>query len=75
MRLGRPLLQRVVVPATLALPVHKGEQVGKVQVMLDGRVIATQPLVATRSVSRPGLGGRLSFYAGRTAHHLWSFVS
>ena len=74
-RLGRPLLQRVVVPAALALPVHKGEQVGKVQVMLDGRVIATQPLVATRSVSRPGLGGRLSFYAGRTAHHLWSFVS
>jgi len=74
-RLGRPLLQRVVVPATLVLPVHKGEQVGKVQVMLDGRVIATQPLVATRSVSRPGLGGRLSFYAGRTAHHLWSFVS
>jgi hypothetical protein len=43
--------------------------------MLNGAVIAQEPLVASRSVSRPGFGGRVSFYARRTAHHLWSFVS
>jgi len=73
-RLGRPLVQRVVAPATLALPVRKGEHAGKVEIMLGGNVIATAPLVASRSVSRPGPGGRLSFYAGRTAHHVWSFL-
>ena len=74
MRIGRALVQRVVAPATLSLPVRKGEQAGTVEIMLGGSVIATAPLVASRSVSRPGLGGRLSFYAGRTAHHVWSFL-
>jgi D-alanyl-D-alanine carboxypeptidase (penicillin-binding protein 5/6) len=74
-RLGRPLVQRVVAPASLPLPVREGTRVGKVEIMLDGIVIATEPLVASRSVARPDLAGRLSYYAGRTAHHLWSFVS
>jgi D-alanyl-D-alanine carboxypeptidase (penicillin-binding protein 5/6) len=74
-RLGRPLVQRALVPATLALPVHAGDRVGKVEILLDGSVIAQEPLVASRSVSRPGLGGRVSFYARRTVHHLWSLVS
>jgi hypothetical protein len=74
-RLGRPLVQRVVAPSSLSLPVRSGERVGKVEIMLGGSVIATEPLVTSRSVSNPGLGGRLSFYAGRTVHHAWSWFS
>jgi D-alanyl-D-alanine carboxypeptidase (penicillin-binding protein 5/6) len=74
-RIGRPLVERVLVPARLSLPVRAGDRVGKIQVVLDGAVIAQEPLVASRSVSRPGLGGRVSFYARRTVHHLWSLVS
>jgi serine-type D-Ala-D-Ala carboxypeptidase (penicillin-binding protein 5/6) len=74
-RIGRPLVQRVLAPSTLALPVHAGERVGKVEVLLNGTVIAQEPLVATRSVSRPGFGGRASFYTRRTVHHLWSFLT
>jgi D-alanyl-D-alanine carboxypeptidase (penicillin-binding protein 5/6) len=74
-RLGRPLVQKVVAPASLPLPVRKGARVGMVEILLDGNVIAAEPLVASRSVSPPGLGGRLSFYAGRTVHHAWSWFS
>jgi D-alanyl-D-alanine carboxypeptidase (penicillin-binding protein 5/6) len=75
LRLGRPLVERVVAPAVAALPIHEGERLGEVRVFLNGDLIASRPLVAARSVSRPGLGGRAGWYAGRTLHHLWSWVT
>src|SRR6185312_15583104 len=65
-RVDRPLVERVVAPATLHLPVTRGEQVGEVRVYSGKRLVARRPLVAARSVSRPGLGGRVGFYARRT---------
>lgn len=71
----RPLVVRVVAPAALAAPVRRGQAVGEVRVYQGATLVASSPLVATRSVAKPSVGKRLSFYAGRTGHHLWSWVS
>lgn len=71
----RPLVERIVAPATLTVPVRRGQRVGELRVY-DGRtLVASTPLLAARSVGRPALGGRVAFYAGRTAHHVWSWLS
>ena len=66
----RPLLERVVAPVEVALPVRKGQRLGEVQVLSRGAVIARSPLVAANAVEKPGALGRVGFYAGRTLHHL-----
>jgi D-alanyl-D-alanine carboxypeptidase (penicillin-binding protein 5/6) len=73
-RVGRPLVRRIVAPAVVILPVKRGEQLGEVRVYDGRRLVGRRPLVAARSVSRPGLLGRVGWYAGRTAHHVWGFV-
>jgi serine-type D-Ala-D-Ala carboxypeptidase (penicillin-binding protein 5/6) len=66
----RPLVERVVLPVEAALPVRKGQQLGEVQVLDRGKVIARSQLVAADAVERPGILGRVGFYAGRTLDHL-----
>ena len=46
-------------PATLVAPIKKGQQVGKVKVMLDGKVVAERPLVALEAVEEGGFFSRL----------------
>jgi serine-type D-Ala-D-Ala carboxypeptidase (penicillin-binding protein 5/6) len=69
-RVDRPLVERVVAPAVLKLPVTRGQRVGEVRVFSGKRLVARRALIAQRSVSRPGLGGRIGFYAGRTLDHI-----
>jgi serine-type D-Ala-D-Ala carboxypeptidase (penicillin-binding protein 5/6) len=69
--LGRPLTARVIAPSALSLPVRRGERVGRIEIWAGGTLLGTRPLVAGRSASRPGLGGRMRWYATRTMHHLW----
>jgi D-alanyl-D-alanine carboxypeptidase (penicillin-binding protein 5/6) len=69
-RVGLPLVERVTAPAAMSLPVRRGETVGRVEVWSRGRLLGSRPLVAARSVSRPGLTGRVAWYAGRTVHHV-----
>ncbi len=64
------LVERVVAPVEVALPVEQGQRLGEVQVLAGGKVIARSPLVAAAAVDRPGALGRVGFYAGRTFHHL-----
>lgn len=66
----RPLVERVVMPVEAALPVRRGQQLGEVQVLDRGTVIARSPLVAANAVERPGRLARVRFYAGRTLDHL-----
>ena len=66
----RPLLERVVLPLEVELPVRKGQRLGEVQVLDRGTVIARSPLVAASAVVRPGMLGRVGFYAGRTLDHV-----
>jgi D-alanyl-D-alanine carboxypeptidase (penicillin-binding protein 5/6) len=70
----RKLVERVVLPVEAALPVRRGQRLGEVQVLDRGVVVARSPLVAAAAVSRPGALGRVGFYAGRTAHHLWGML-
>jgi len=74
-RVDRPLVERVFAPAALKLPVVRGERVGEVRVFSGKRLVARRALVAQRSVARPGLGGRIGFYAGRTVKHIGSWFS
>lgn len=74
-RVDKPLVERVIAPAALTLPVVRGTRVGELRVYSGRRVVATSPLVAGRSVSKPGLGGKLGFYAGRTLRHIGGWFS
>lgn len=47
------------VPKTLVAPVAKGQKIGSVKVTLDGKVIATTPLVALEAVEEGGFFKRL----------------
>jgi D-alanyl-D-alanine carboxypeptidase (penicillin-binding protein 5/6) len=69
-RVDRPLVERVVAAGAVAPPVRRGQVLGSVQVWSGKRLVGTQPLVAARAVSRPGLGGRIAWYAGRTVHNV-----
>jgi serine-type D-Ala-D-Ala carboxypeptidase (penicillin-binding protein 5/6) len=74
-RVDRTLREQVIAPAIVSLPVERGRPLGEVRVYAGAKLIAREPLVAARSISRPGFFGRIGFYAGHTAHHLWSFVT
>jgi D-alanyl-D-alanine carboxypeptidase (penicillin-binding protein 5/6) len=74
-RVGVPLVERVVAPTDVTLPVRKGERLGDVRIFERGRLVARSPLVAARSVAKPGALGRARWYATRTLHHLASLVS
>ncbi len=73
-RLGRPLREKVVAPVVVALPVRRGQVVGRVEVWSGKRLLGSRPLVASRSVARPGLVGRLGWYTTRTVHHVLGWV-
>jgi D-alanyl-D-alanine carboxypeptidase (penicillin-binding protein 5/6) len=69
-RIGRRLVSRVVAEGAAELPVRKGERLGTVRVYDGRRLLGARPLVAARAIARPGLGGRVGFYARRTAKHI-----
>jgi len=69
-RAGRPLTERVVAPAAVALPVMLRQPLGRVEVWDGKKLLGSRPLVAARAEAKPGAAARLSWYAGRTMHHL-----
>jgi len=74
-RLGVPLVERVVAPVEVQLPVHQGDVLGQVRVYERGALVARSPLRAAITIERPGLLGRARWYATRTLRHLGSLVS
>jgi D-alanyl-D-alanine carboxypeptidase (penicillin-binding protein 5/6) len=74
-RIGRPFVERVSAERIVALPVRAGEVLGRVQVWSGGKLVGSRDLVATRSVARPDLAGRVRWYARRTVHHLLRLFS
>ncbi|HEX2345367.1 MAG TPA: D-alanyl-D-alanine carboxypeptidase family protein [Gaiellaceae bacterium] len=75
LRVGTPLVERVVAPSSVALPVRKGQRLGRVEVYDGNRLVASSDLVAGRSVAEPGLLGKARWYATRTAANLWGLVT
>ena len=47
------------IPKTLVAPIAKGQEIGKVRVVLDGKVVAERPLVALQAVEEAGFFKRL----------------
>jgi serine-type D-Ala-D-Ala carboxypeptidase (penicillin-binding protein 5/6) len=74
-RVDRPLRVRVVAAATAALPLARGKRLGEVRVFSGRKLVAREGLVAERSVSRPGLAGRIRFYVRRTLSHIGDWFS
>jgi D-alanyl-D-alanine carboxypeptidase (penicillin-binding protein 5/6) len=74
-RVDRALVERVVAPVEVALPVRAGQRLGEVQVLDRGEVVASSPLVAAAGVPLPDRLDRVGFYAGRTVHHLWGAIT
>lgn len=74
-RVDRPLVRRVVAVTAAELPVTRGEALGRVAIYQHGRLIGSVALIASRSVKRPGLGGRAGWYARRTLDHMWGWLT
>jgi D-alanyl-D-alanine carboxypeptidase len=74
-RIDRPLIARVVATAAVSLPVRAGDRLGVVRVYSGTRFLGTRPLVAARSIGRPGVAGRVGFYARRTVKHVWGWFT
>jgi D-alanyl-D-alanine carboxypeptidase len=73
-RVDRPLVQKIVAPVVVSLPIRRGETLGRIEVWAGRRLVARSPLVASRSIARPGVGGRVGWYAERTVEHVWSWL-
>ena len=73
-QVGRPLVQRIVAPTAIALPVERGRRLGEVRVYDGRRLVAVSPLVAAEAVSEPSSLGKAAWYAKRTLHHLGGLV-
>jgi serine-type D-Ala-D-Ala carboxypeptidase (penicillin-binding protein 5/6) len=69
-RVGTALLERVVAPGLVALPVRRGQSLGEVRVYAGQRLLARSPLVARRAVSRPGVADKAGWYAERVAENI-----
>ena len=74
-RIGRPLVERVVAGTSLSLPVVRGQHAGEVRVYDGRKLVARAPLVTATAVSEPGTPGKVGWYARRTVHHLVGLFS
>jgi len=75
LRKGKPLVERVVAPTTLALPVAKGQIVGRVEVYDGNRLVASSNLVAGQAVADAGFFAKAQWYASETVSNLWGIVT
>lgn len=69
------LIERVVAPTSVGLPVRRGQRVGRVEVWDGDRLLASSNLVAATDVSEPGFLGKAGWVTRRTAANLWGLVS
>jgi D-alanyl-D-alanine carboxypeptidase len=74
-RVGRPLVERVVAPTSLALPVEKGQRVGRVEVYDGNRLVAASTLVAAADVADAGLWAKTKWYTTHTLRNAWEIVT
>ncbi|HEY5059723.1 MAG TPA: D-alanyl-D-alanine carboxypeptidase family protein [Gaiellaceae bacterium] len=73
-RAGRPVVALVIAPAAVTLPVTQGQRLGRIEIWAGGKLLGSRPLFAARSVAKPGLGGKVRWYATRTMHDLWGLL-
>ena len=74
-RVGARLVERVIVPSSVTLPVRKHQQLGRVEVYDGNRLVASSNLVAVASVAEPGFLGKMRWYATRTVENFWEVIT
>ncbi len=74
-RTGAALVERVVAPSSLALPVAKRDRLGRVEVYDGNRLVASSNLVAAEAVADAGLLAKARWYATQTVKNAWEIVS
>ncbi|MGD0273800.1 MAG: serine hydrolase [Gaiellaceae bacterium] len=72
-RTDRPLVEKLILPRRLALPVRRGQHVGEVRVYSGSKLLGERELVAMRSVGKPGLLGKVGWYGKQTIHNLYGW--
>jgi D-alanyl-D-alanine carboxypeptidase (penicillin-binding protein 5/6) len=70
-----PLVERVVAPTSVSLPVRRGASLGRVEIFAGDRLLASSSLVAAEDVSEPGLLGKAAWYVQETASELWGILT
>ena len=75
LRNGKPLVERVIAPTTLALPVAEGEPLGRVEVYDGNRLVAASNLVAAESLAEASFLAKARWYATETARNLWGMFT
>lgn len=73
--LDRPLVETVVAPAMVSLPVHKGQKLGEIRVMDNGKLVARRALVAAEDVEAPGLAEKAEWYSGHALSEAGDTIS
>lgn len=68
-RVGRPLVETVVAPAMLELPVVAGRAYGEVCIRDGAKTLACRPLLAGAQVGELDLFERIEWYADRALEH------
>ena len=74
-RVGRPLVERVVAPTTLALPVAEGQELGGVQIYEGDRLVASSALVAAAAVPDACVWAKAKWHATQTVRNLWEMLT
>jgi len=69
------LVEKVVAPDTLHVPVDQGDPVGEIVVYDGDKVVARRPLVSTATISEPTLPERVRWYAGRALDEAGDMLS
>jgi D-alanyl-D-alanine carboxypeptidase len=75
LRVGTPVVERVIAPSLVSLPVTKGQHFGVVRVYSRGKLLGERPLVAAQSIRTPGLADRVEWYAKRTVANAWGLIT
>ena len=74
-RNGKPLVERIVAPAALPLPVTAGVLVGRVEVYDGNRLVGASNLVTASSAADAGFFGKARWYATQTVRNAWEIVT
>ena len=69
-RIGRPVVERVVLSSLADLPVRRGDVLGEARFYERSRLIGRTPLVAAEARDAPGAVDRVKWYARRTVSHI-----
>ncbi|MDX6505316.1 MAG: hypothetical protein QOE29_2441 [Gaiellaceae bacterium] len=72
-RVDQPILERIVAPTAVSLPVRRGQVLGRLELRVGRRLLARVPLVAAHSQARPALVGRIEWYTERALSRLTPF--